>query len=328
MKTFGERVKERRKEIGLTQYELAEKTGLTQSIIASIESRNAKSSKYLSEIAITLGVSERWLVTGVDDEMIADELEKLVQRFFLLFKEHQIPQQKIPTLLGGGLTLSMLGTKEKLLNNLTECHFRQLSELFFVNYDWVIGYSDNVYTLARKSWYKSDVYNIAKKIMEYKQQFLKPEVIFIVEEKTTEQSFIDAKKQGDNIPPLKMGVIIKLTQRINGVDFYTYDLWKRDRWNYSKCRLALKTIMLFCKKNKITFSSRNIASDDYDHLYRFNELGVTVLSKPEGFVGWYPEDFISNSEYNSELDELNFVKEEYRETGLDKLALNLSKKVD
>lgn len=60
---FGSRLVRARKSAGLTQAELAERTGLGQTTISDAE-RISTSSTYLVQIAQALGVSPAWLATG------------------------------------------------------------------------------------------------------------------------------------------------------------------------------------------------------------------------------------------------------------------------
>lgn len=61
---LGKRVRERRQELGLTQTQLAEAIGKTQSVIQSLESRDSKKSQHVEALARALRVSTEWLLTG------------------------------------------------------------------------------------------------------------------------------------------------------------------------------------------------------------------------------------------------------------------------
>ena len=64
MNTVGERVKQERKSKGLSQLELAECIGTTQTTIGNLEQGRNKSSKWIFKIAEQLNVSPSWLQTG------------------------------------------------------------------------------------------------------------------------------------------------------------------------------------------------------------------------------------------------------------------------
>lgn len=59
--TIGQRIKKTRAELGMTQQDLADKTGLTQPTLSELERGDSASSSYLPAIAAALGVSALWL---------------------------------------------------------------------------------------------------------------------------------------------------------------------------------------------------------------------------------------------------------------------------
>ncbi|WP_153100821.1 helix-turn-helix domain-containing protein [Paraburkholderia hayleyella] len=64
MDTFGERVRAKRIEAGLTQADLARDSGISQSTIAQIESGRNQGSKHLLALAEALHVTALWLQNG------------------------------------------------------------------------------------------------------------------------------------------------------------------------------------------------------------------------------------------------------------------------
>lgn len=73
---IGERVQLRRKELGISQTELARRVGIASSSISELENGKSKSSVHLATMADVLGVSALWLETGVDP-LSTDERLKL-----------------------------------------------------------------------------------------------------------------------------------------------------------------------------------------------------------------------------------------------------------
>jgi transcriptional regulator with XRE-family HTH domain len=67
--TIGERVRAKRRALGLTQVKLAEKAGMGQSNISSIESGDNHWTRgpNLLRLAAALEVSAKWLATGLGD---------------------------------------------------------------------------------------------------------------------------------------------------------------------------------------------------------------------------------------------------------------------
>lgn len=64
---LGQRVAERRSEIGLSQTELADAAGMKQQGVASIEGGKVERPRKLKEIAEALGVTDDWLLYGKAD---------------------------------------------------------------------------------------------------------------------------------------------------------------------------------------------------------------------------------------------------------------------
>lgn len=64
MSTFRERVRSRRKEIGLSQKALAERSGLSQTTISDIERGRNDGSREIIALARTLNVQAQWLAYG------------------------------------------------------------------------------------------------------------------------------------------------------------------------------------------------------------------------------------------------------------------------
>ncbi|MCK2149487.1 helix-turn-helix transcriptional regulator [Marinobacter alexandrii] len=61
---LGERVREARTRLGLTQGELGERIGMTQAAIHALEKRDSQTTKKLYELSSVLGVSPEYLLTG------------------------------------------------------------------------------------------------------------------------------------------------------------------------------------------------------------------------------------------------------------------------
>lgn len=84
MSTLAERLKASREDRGWSQPELATRTKISQSFIGALETGRQKSSKWLPEIAHTLGIDAYWLKTGIETIIAGDkrinEVVKLMQR--------------------------------------------------------------------------------------------------------------------------------------------------------------------------------------------------------------------------------------------------------
>lgn len=82
LEEVGQRIMERRKKLGLTQEELAERSDLTTQFVSYAESgKRASRPENLMKIAAVLGVSTDYLLTGdiidKDKLLLSDKLDKL-----------------------------------------------------------------------------------------------------------------------------------------------------------------------------------------------------------------------------------------------------------
>jgi y4mF family transcriptional regulator len=76
MAVIGERIKERRNELGWTQEQLAQKAGISKSFLSELENgKRSVSADNLLDLARTLGVSLDYLMTGREKETKPAELQ-------------------------------------------------------------------------------------------------------------------------------------------------------------------------------------------------------------------------------------------------------------
>ena len=80
MTTLGENLKKIRKAKKMTQKELAQKSGVKQSVISDLETGNAKSTGSILELANALGVTAEELKKGVFDEVSLTNVAPVVPR--------------------------------------------------------------------------------------------------------------------------------------------------------------------------------------------------------------------------------------------------------
>ena len=80
MTTLGENLKKIRKAKKMTQKELAQKSGVKQSVISDLETGNAKSTGSILELANALGVTAEELKKGVFDETSLTNVATVVPR--------------------------------------------------------------------------------------------------------------------------------------------------------------------------------------------------------------------------------------------------------
>ena len=84
LSTPGERIKQRRTQLGMSQGALARLVGMAQSTLSEIERGDTKlpSADNLMRIAKVLGVTQAWIVTGKEGELeiLTEEEEKVFSR--------------------------------------------------------------------------------------------------------------------------------------------------------------------------------------------------------------------------------------------------------
>lgn len=84
---IGRRIAERRKQLGLTQAQAAEKAGLTQQFFASVETGAKNIAESIIKVSRALNISADFLLTGIvtdlDRHQVMKMLEPLDERQFL-----------------------------------------------------------------------------------------------------------------------------------------------------------------------------------------------------------------------------------------------------
>lgn len=336
--SLGSKIKLRRKQLTMTQAELAEKVGVRQSTIGNIEARGITATKHAGKIADALGVSIEWLMLDEDDKRLSDnlpsingkrsgvswrnfpsttEIHKMIKRFYLLFETHQIPLFIVPDLLDNRICRSDLLTPESLVDKLDLELVTYISNLFHVECNWLIGFSDDVYKFRR--WNKFEIDRICKQLLHYQELGYKIEVVFSANKKTNKDTFIKARKNV-NERELMIGVAIQITKQINDLEFTTYEIWNEQPWEVFSARLSLKTLILFCARHRIPKRSHDLSAIQFRALFSQHSCLAFEYFYKEKFQAWNPSDFLSNSDDNPEPDEIQYVKEEYLEKGLHELV--------
>jgi transcriptional regulator with XRE-family HTH domain len=74
MSKLGERIRQARKEKGLSQPELAKKVGIKQQTLSQLERGYSYHTRYLQELATVLGVSKGWLLGETDENTLTYDL--------------------------------------------------------------------------------------------------------------------------------------------------------------------------------------------------------------------------------------------------------------
>ena len=100
---LGPRLRKRRKELGLTQTELAERVGTSQAVIQKIENGKSLRPRILEEIATALDVKPAWLMFGVEEAgELTDEAIELARAWAKLKEPHRSAMREAILRIGIG----------------------------------------------------------------------------------------------------------------------------------------------------------------------------------------------------------------------------------
>lgn len=76
METLQDRLKEARRDAGLTQVQLAKRVGITQASYSELERGEGRGSKHIVPLAAALGVRPEWLQTGGLPKTAAPDVQR------------------------------------------------------------------------------------------------------------------------------------------------------------------------------------------------------------------------------------------------------------
>lgn len=137
--------------------------------------------------------------------------------------------------------------------------------------------------------------------------------------------FSDAYEKGDAVKEEPIGIVIESEEKTReGRKFSVYELWDFERWNYAKCRLYFKALVLWLEKamqlRLLRFHGIEWQRDILRGVLSGDLLLVEAIkARPFGSV-WYPDDYADSpgrSVKSKEAAELPLVLETYRECRLD-----------
>lgn len=95
MASIGDRIKQRRKELGLKQGDLAKRVGFSQATLSGLENNPTAQTREVAKLAAVLGVDALWLSTGKGEKIptgtapviqneIPDNVIRLAEKLLLL----------------------------------------------------------------------------------------------------------------------------------------------------------------------------------------------------------------------------------------------------
>ncbi|MCG8313785.1 MAG: hypothetical protein MI976_11260 [Pseudomonadales bacterium] len=243
------------------------------------------------------------------------ELQLAKARFFEVFQVHGIPVSDIASVLNQDTLKTSDLESSVLLDKITPELRGIIAELFNIDEDWLKG-TDHDPLPCAGTWYKN-AHHFAKQLALYNHRDLRPpRILFIAEEGAILEDLRQAKEKKDKIDPVNIGVVIERTRMKAGLQFNTYEVYKRERWNYEKCRYYLKAILLFCAKTSLHVDGLQVSKDMHHDLFYGKLLAASILNRR---VTWHPDEFVWIDERNPELDELPQVAALYKEENMETL---------
>lgn len=248
-------------------------------------------------------------------------VDVLRDRFAYVYQAHGVALTTMVDLLKPhGFSLSALQDETQLSTLLTDAVIDETADRFHVNRGWLLG--QGPITGEGERWYKAPG-NLCVRIMELSRAGLRPEVICIRREGA---NFERAFAEGDNAPEEPIGLLIETPLvTATGKKFPTYEVWEFQRWNYQKCRLYYKAMILWLEKARIErlleWRGIELPRDIFRGLRWGELLAVEALKARKSGCAWHPDDYTDSPERSmcsKESVELGWVKETYHECNLDR----------
>lgn len=262
---------------------------------------------YLQSQSETLGVSLSQVINMILDGVVSMEMKPaadnkikgIYDRIMSLFELHNINTVDMAKMLSGyGIKLSHLRNPDKFIDILSMDMIKEIADWFSINYKWVIGETNELYSPRDNTWYK-DSYGFSLLLLEksFRHSDLKVSVV-----KANNVSFENAEKLEEQYSRLYVGFILSYTSTINGVSFTKYEVCEFQRWNYDKCRGYLKFIFYFLDsvRSKINCQGVSFNEEIVDGLM----AGRLFPSTIKGMLSetWFIADRIGHIESNYDVE--------------------------
>ncbi len=262
---------------------------------------------YLQSQSETLGVSLSQVINMILDGVVSMEMKPaadnkikgIYDRIMSLFELHNINTVDMAKMLSGyGIKLSHLRNPDKFIDILSMDMIKEIADWFSINYKWIIGETNELYSPRDNTWYK-DSYGFSLLLLEksFRHSDLKVSVV-----KANNVSFENAEKLEEQYSRLYVGFILSYTSTVNGVSFTKYEVCEFQRWNYDKCRGYLRFIFYFLDsvRTKINCQGVSLKEEIVDGLM----AGRLFPSTIKGMLSetWFIADRIGHIESNYDVE--------------------------
>lgn len=277
--------------------------------------------RFLDHNAESLGCSIQDLVSmtmtsvmKATETPFASDLEIMCSRFRHLFEVYGVNTFDIPDLFENeSFSRSTLMDDTRLVDALTPEFISEVCEKFNIESDWLKGGS--AYPIPSSGHYRfyKDIGDVAYRLARYSISGLKPRILFVLSmnnDTNIPEIMSRAATDDSSSKELPIGIVIVKQASLSGRIVPIYDVLQPERWNYKKCRIQLKTLMLFCQKSGIQFDGVRLLSTQFSQLFDGKKLPIEILNKPQKI--WHPDSLIWNDpNRNPEFQELRDVEDCY-----------------
>lgn len=262
---------------------------------------------YLQSQSESLGVSLSQVINMILDGVVSMEVKPVADnkikgiydRIMSLFELHNInPVDMAKMLSGYGIRLSQIRKPDVFIDNLSMDMIKDIASWFSVDYKWIVGETEWMYSPRDIIWYK-DSYGFSLMLLGKSFRFPNFKVLVV---KKNRISFEDVEKLGDQCAQLDVGFILSYEYQVNGIKFTKYEVCEFQRWNYEKCRGYLRFIFYFLDSVASRIKSYGVSFSEkiVDGLID----GKLIPSTINGMFSetWFIRERIGGLKYNYETE--------------------------
>lgn len=253
---------------------------------------------------------------------VSDSYKLIYTRLHDLFSWYDLDQLQAAGLLAPfGFTLAALSQPERTLELLTEEVVDFLSSFFQVTRGFLLGRSEDPGMVAGY-WYK-DVRPLCSRIVALHSADELQAVRFVTAQGSR---VVNPKARYRESLEEDVIVVLVLKRKVGSFEFKTYEVWETGTWTYQKCRLDLKTILLFCEqvaeRRLLLQVAGGTFKDPVFEAVRDQQTHIAqVVGKGSWGLNWHPTDYVSSLDHLAkERAELPAVAALYSRAGLEALS--------